>query len=313
VSSSPLNKATASLLAMACEAVERLGAAGLLIIPDGALDWSSVREATEGTRVLVPMSAKQCAAVAEAGLTAVEVDPTDAGLVERITLALIESVANDHLKSGARVIVAYAAFDSELDSISTIRLGERLERLSSRDLRALETSVPFETLKAVVDLAVAIGREGREGKDVGTIIVVGDSKEVLARARTIGFDPMRGYKRKDRNIKDARVREALKEIAQLDGAIVVHRDGTVEAACQMLDAPKEGLSLPKGLGTRHWSAAAITRVTTAVAAAVSESTGTVRLFQNGEMVLRISPMGRARAIKWTASEIEPPAPKAERA
>ena len=45
-----------------------------------------------------------------------------------------------------------------------IRLGEHLERLTARDLRALETSVPFETLKAVVDVAVEIGREGREGK-----------------------------------------------------------------------------------------------------------------------------------------------------
>src|SRR5690606_5509411 len=105
-------------------------------------------------------------------------------IVERITLALIESVANDLLRAGARIVVVYAAFDTELDSLSTIRLGERLERLSSRDLRALETSVPFETLKAIVDVAVAVGREGREGKPVGTMIVVGDTREVLARART---------------------------------------------------------------------------------------------------------------------------------
>ena len=258
-----------------------------------SLDWEDVRSATGDARVLVAVGEKLVPAAAAAGLEAVEVEATDSGIAERITLALIETVANDFLKSGARIVVAYPAFDSELDTISSIRLGERLERLSSRDLRALETSVPFETLKAVVDVAVAVGREGREGKPIGTMIVVGDTREVLSRARTLGFDPFKGYRRKERNIRDARVREAIKEIAQLDGAIVVNRDGTVEAACQMLDAPTAGLALPKGLGTRHWTAAAITKVTTAVAVAVSESTGTVRLFQNGELVLRIAPIGRA--------------------
>lgn len=309
---STLNKATAHLLEMACEAVDQLGAAGLLVLPEGNLDWKAVREVCQTTRVLVAVVEKHVETVAEADLIPVEVEPVEAGIVERITLALIESVANDLLRSGARVVVVYAAFDSELDSISTIRLGERLERLSARDLRALETSVPFETLKAIVDIAVAVGREGREGKPVGTLIVVGDTREVMARSRTLGFDPVKGYRRKERNIRDARVREAIKEIAQLDGAIVVSRDGTVEGACQMIDAPTTGLALPKGLGTRHWTGAAITKVTTAVAVAVSESTGTVRIFQNGEIVLRIAPIGRARALKWTEPEIEPPPPRAEK-
>ena len=80
--------------------------------------------------------------------------------------------------------MVYSGFEAEaLDSLSVIRLGEHLERLTARDLRALETSVPFETLKAVVDVAVEIGREGREGKAVGTLIVVGDARNVISRTR----------------------------------------------------------------------------------------------------------------------------------
>ena len=128
-------------------------------------------------------------------------------------------------------------------------------------------------MKAVVDVAVEIGREGREGSMVGTLIVVGDVRNVLARSRTIGFDPFKGYRRKERNLRDPRVREAIKEIAQMDGAFVVARDGTVEAACRLIDAPNTGLTLPKGLGTRHWAAAAITNVTNALAVVVSQSNG----------------------------------------
>jgi diadenylate cyclase len=300
---------------LACEAVGRLGAVGVLILPQGAMDWEAIRTVAEDVRVLVATaSARHLEAIREAGLIAVEVEATDVAIHERITLALIEAVANDHLRAGARVVVVYSGFEAEtLDSLTVVRLGEHLERLTSRDLRALETSVPFETLKAVVDVAVEIGREGREGKAVGTLIVVGDVRNVLARSRPLGFDPFRGYRRKERNLRDPRVREAIKEIAQMDGAFVVARDGTVEAACRLIDAPNTGLTLPKGLGTRHWAAAAITNVTSALAVVVSQSTGTVRLFQKGEVILRIAPMRHARAMKWQDAETEPTPPRPEKA
>ena len=307
-----LTKAPTGLLALAREAAARLGAEAVLILPEGSLDWGTVRGAIPDLLALVAAtSARQREAIREAGLTPLELEPTGAAIGERITLALIEAVSRDLLKAGARVIVVYSGFEAEtLDSISVVRLSEHLERLSSRDLRALETLVPFETLKAVVDVAVEIGREGREGKAVGTLVVVGDARDVLARSRTLGFDPFKGYKRKDRNIRDPRVREAIKEIAQLDGAFVVSRDGTVEAACRIIDAPNTGLTLPKGLGTRHWAAAAITNATSAVAVVVSQSTGTVRLFQQGEIILRIAPMRHARAMKWHEYDSEPPPSRA---
>ena len=265
-------------------------------------------------RVFVAAGSSRAGEIAcEEGFIPLDVEPTDSAIAERITLALIEAVANDHLTAGARVVAVYSGFEAEtLDSISIVRLGEHLERLTARDLRALETSVPFETLRAVVNIAVEIGREGREGKAVGTLIVVGDTRDVLVRSRTLGFDPFKGYRRKDRNIRDLRVREAIKEIAQLDGAFVVSRDGTVEAACRIIDAPATGLTLPKGLGTRHWAAASITNVTSALAVVVSQSTGTVRLFQKGEIILRIAPMRHACAMKWTDHETEPPVVRPDR-
>jgi DNA integrity scanning protein DisA with diadenylate cyclase activity len=164
--------------------------------------------------------------------------------------------------------------------------------------------VPLETLKLVVDLAVEIGREGREGKPVGTLFVVGDARKVIQSSHSIGFDPVRGYSRSERRLNDPRVREGIKEIAQLDGAFVVGSDGTVEAAARYIDASAENVSVAKGLGARHWAAAAITRRTKSVAVAVSETSGTVRIFQNGEVVLRIEPF--RRAMKWKDFEYEPP-------
>ena len=173
-------------------------------------------------------------------------------------------------------------------------------------MRQLETKVPLDTLKTVVDLAVEIGREGREGKPVGTLFVVGDTRKVLASSHALVFDPVRGYSRKERNLFDPKVREGIKEIAQMDGAFVVDRRRHGGGGFARTSTPRRKASrFPKGLGARHWAAAAITRKTKAVAVAVSESNGTVRIFSDGEVFLRIEPF--RRAMKWKDFEYEPPA------
>jgi DNA integrity scanning protein DisA with diadenylate cyclase activity len=179
-----------------------------------------------------------------------------------------------------------------IDSLSVIHLGEHLERLTASDLRKLGTHVPLDVLRAVVDLATEIGREGRESKPVGTLFVVGDTKRVLAMSRPLNFNPFRGYSTAERDVRDRRVREAIKDLAQLEGAILIGRDGIAVAACMYLDVAAEGITLSKGLGSRHWTAAAISRKTEAIAVAVSQSSGTVRIFQDGEVVLHIEPLAR---------------------
>ena len=75
-----------------------------------------------------------------------------------------------------------------------------------------------------------------------------------------------------------------------------------EQAFVQASAQARGLIAP-GPGARTWAGAATSRVTKTVAVAVSESNGTVRLFQNGEVVLRIEPF--RRAMKWKEFEYEP--------
>jgi predicted DsbA family dithiol-disulfide isomerase len=49
------------------------------------------------------------------------------------------------------------------------------------------------TLRRVVNLAVEIAREGREGRKIGTLFVVGDSETVLGRSRPMILDPLYGH------------------------------------------------------------------------------------------------------------------------
>jgi DNA integrity scanning protein DisA with diadenylate cyclase activity len=294
------------ILELAVELSKSVGADALLLLIEGPLEWERLRSLAGGLKTLIVADVPaQMEGAAEAGLPTVLLKMPDAPVHEKLTQSLLEAVADDILAPGAQVVAVYSGFEpATIDSISIIHLGEHLGQLTSRDLRQLETRVPLDTLKTVVDLAVEIGREGREGKPVGTMFVVGDSRKVMNLSHPAGFDPVRGYGRAERDLDDPRVREGVKEIAQLDGAIVVNAEGIVEAAARYIDASAADITLAKGLGARHWASAAISRVTNAVAVAVSESNGTVRIFQNGEIVLRIEPF--RRPMKWKDFEYEPP-------
>ena len=223
----------------------------------------------------------------------------------QISQSIIDAIADDLLQTGEKIISLYSGFERDVvDSFSIINLSEHLAKLTARDLRRLKTKVPLETLRIVVDLAIEIGNEGREGNPVGALFVVGDHRKVVPLSHEQVHDPFHGYGRKECLIRSPRVRESIKELAQIDGAFIISADGVVHAAGRILDAPAEGLTLSSGLGARHWAAAAISKATNAIAIAVSHSTGTVRIFQDGFVVLRIEPV--QRGMKWSDVETEPP-------
>jgi diadenylate cyclase len=296
----------AAFFANALHLYQEAEAEAILLLLENPIDWDDLRPHLEQARIVVAADKPEnLVGAEEIGLGTILLDMGEVAVLEKLTQALLNGVARDVLNPGADVVAVYSGFDSEhVDSLSLIRLDEHLGRLTSRDLRQLSTVVPLETLKTVVDLAIEIGREGREGKQIGTMFVVGDTRKVLQHAHPAGFDPVKGYPKSERDLFDPKVREAVKEVAMLDGAFIVSAEGMVEKAAQLLDAAAVDVVLSGGLGARHWAGAAISKNTAAIAVVVSQSNGTVRIFQDGEVVLRIEPF--RRAMKWKEFEYEPP-------
>lgn len=145
-----------------------------------------------------------------------------------------------------------------------------------------------ENLEPVIELAVEIAREGREGRRIGTLFTFGDAEAVLERSRPLILDPLAGHAPEAKSIRDQNLRGTIKELAQLDGAFVVSDDGIVVSACRYLDAMASDVVLPFGLGSRHVAGGSISQVTDAVAVVVSESS-MVRVFDDGKMVAEIIP------------------------
>jgi diadenylate cyclase len=106
-------------------------------------------------------------------------------------------------------------------------------------LQALGSRIPWSepaVLESVLELALEIAREGREGRRIGTLFTVGKADEVLAASRALILDPLAGHAPARTHISDPDLRGTLKELAQLDGAFVISHAGIVLAACRYLDA-----------------------------------------------------------------------------
>src|SRR5947208_2263317 len=76
-------------------------------------------------------------------------------------------------------------------------------------------------LNALLDLAIEIAREGREGRRIGTLFTVGYADAVLARSRPLILDPLAGHAPQATSVFDGNARGTVKELAQLDGAFVI--------------------------------------------------------------------------------------------
>lgn len=286
------------ILKAAMRLAEDVQAAAVILLAEHALDFAMLKRNSPAFRLVVASDKKEVQEAAHLDdVDVVEIHSEPQTRHFQVSQVLLEAIADELLQTGDVVVVVYSAYEKDgCDTISVVRLAEQLAKLTSRDLQRLETKVPLETLRIVVDLACEIGRDGREGKHVGTLFVVGSHRKVMEMSQEQVHDPFRGYPKIERSIRNPRVRESIKELAQIDGAFVISSDGLAIAAGRHLHAPGEGLTLSKGLGSRHWAAAEISKATGAIAIAVSESTGTVRVFQDGVIVLRIEPM--RNAMKW---------------
>lgn len=208
----------------------------------------------------------------------------------QIKIAAFLALSRGLIKHGD--VVAFLSGIAEsgtLDTLMVMEVSKEFEMFAAiSERKQIPARVRFEVLERVIDLAAALGSEGREGKPVGALFVIGDTDRVLSLSSQLVLNPFKGYEEAERNILRESITETVKEFSTIDGAFVIRGDGIIESAGVFLKtAGQEESVLPQGLGARHHAAAAITAVTDSVAVSVSESTGTVCVFQNGSLMVEI--------------------------
>ncbi len=203
-----------------------------------------------------------------------------------VSIALLYALTENRVRQDD-IVVAVSSSDRSglLDTIQVtdVSAAFKLFFSVSREL-SMEASTQRVMLR-VVELVVEIADEGREGKPVGALFVVGDTDAVRPHCQQMLMNPFKGYDPEHRNVLDPGLTETVKELSRIDGAFVVTDSGVIESAGTYLRVDADVEDLPSGLGARHAAAAAITAVSEAVAIAVSESTRQVSIFRHGRRIL----------------------------
>ncbi|MDD1703386.1 MAG: PAS domain S-box protein [Methanoregula sp.] len=205
-------------------------------------------------------------------------------------------------KNGDRVWIAWinkAIRDAQGHIVEVLCIGHDItDRKQSGEVRIstdtwkdqviADTDIREEVFDTVFHISTEISIEGREGKAVGTTFLIGDTKNVLTKSRQIMLNAFEGHQPEMRMVTNPDLKENIKEFAQLDGAFVITGDGFIEASGRYITVDSSKVTLPKGMGTRHNSVAAMTSVTKAVGIVVSQSGGGITIFKNGQILKKIT-------------------------
>lgn len=228
---------------------------------------------------------KSLASLAKATITVPKIHLTRISLI-KISTTL--AISQDIVQAGDILVFVVGGSDvASLDLIQVVDTSKESEYLAGKDIAKISESVPAELFQAVLNLSIELADKGREGKAIGTIFVVGDHERVMQLSKQMILNPFKGYDESERNILSASLKDTIREIAAMDGAFVIADDGTVLTAGRYLGAATEESNLPRGLGSRHIAAAGITSLTKALAFVISESSGDVRIFKDGRIIMHI--------------------------
>lgn len=216
----------------------------------------------------------------------------DYSRVERVKVALVSAVSQGAFKEGDLVLCVTGRVGHMVDTLMQMRIGGSLEDRVAIEGINLGDQFNSQVVDALIQLALEIGQEGFEGHPIGTIITIGDHNNVLEKSRQLTINPFQGLSETERNVLDPKIREAIKNFSVLDGAFVIREDGVVLSAARYLLTGDEDVKIPLGLGTRHAASAGITSSTDCIALAVSQTSGAVRLFKSGNILLELHQTAR---------------------
>jgi DNA integrity scanning protein DisA with diadenylate cyclase activity len=227
----------------------------------------------------------------------IRVPDVDLSRMDQVKLAAVIALTERVISIGDRILCLVGRVNrTSADTLVVLDLGDEFETMSMHSQVAGSKDFDSKVFEATLTMALELAHQGREGRPIGAIFVLGDDEEVMRYSRQMIINPFEGHPETSRNILDPNLRETVKGFASLDGAFVIRKDGVLVAAGRHLNAAYDGDSLPTGLGARHAAAAAITEVTRSLALTISESTGTVTVFRSGKIMMTLERFRQAHEV-----------------
>jgi len=205
----------------------------------------------------------------------------------QIKMSVMLALSKHYLKPNDHFVYLTGLASGHLDTLMLMEVGKEYEIFQSVDEPPLTERIKRTVFERVLSLALELAAEGREGKPIGAIFVIGDAKEVAENSKQNIINPFKGYTEKECNILSETMSETIKEFSSIDGAFIIKGNGAIISAGTYLLPKIVTEDLPQGLGARHAASAAITAATHSIAITISESTGSVRIWRQGRLITEI--------------------------
>jgi DNA integrity scanning protein DisA with diadenylate cyclase activity len=278
-----------AIIESAITIAKRVKAEALLVYADATGNLDLLAELKKGSPRLLMLARDDEGRERAAALTDTVVSVPNFNLtrMDQIKVAVLMAFSQRLLAPGDTFVFLTGIMGQPLDTIVTMSVGQEQEIFQSVKQPKLTEHIRRVVFERVITIALELANEGREGKPVGAIFVIGNHREVTKFSQQNIINPFKGYTEKERNILDDAMRETIKEFCTLDGAFVLKGNGVIVSAGTHLRPGVAGEPLPQGLGARHAAAAAITASTKSMAITISESTGTVRVWRLGQLITEI--------------------------
>ncbi|MDI6776626.1 MAG: diadenylate cyclase [Syntrophales bacterium] len=274
----------------ACRLASEIEARAVLLYADVASDLPiSAEQKTSFDLILVTKGSEEIPEkFKDSGLILINVPNVNLTRVGQIKIAITKGIATGLFKKGDKLVcLTGVPRFGYVDSMFVIDVGKEFEILTSKDMTDIIEGVYPEVFGAVLNIALELAAQGREGRKAGTIFILGDHEKALQLSRQMIINPFMGYPEEERNILNPDMEETIKEFSAIDGAFIIKDNGAIVTAGRHLNAALESKDFPRGLGSRHIAAAGISSVTHAIAVVLSESTGNVTVFKNGKIFVSI--------------------------
>jgi DNA integrity scanning protein DisA with diadenylate cyclase activity len=281
-----------TMIRHARQIAEDIGAHGLIVYVDIVKNRENLKSLCQDPRCLLAARGKE---------TLEELSPLQKGQARILQLPDLKLNRPSQIKVAATIALSQGLIQRDnvlvfltgspkygvFDNIVVVDLDREIEMFSFGNIDITDQITQPAVFERLLTIALELAEEGKEGKPIGTVFVLGDHEKVMSMSSQMIINPFAGVPENERNILDPAIKETIREFSALDGAFIIRDDGVILAAGRHLAPSVETSELPQGLGARHRCAAGITALTKAIAIVISESTGDIRIFSRGKLFMEI--------------------------
>ena len=172
------DRETLTLIEEATHITEKLKIKKILVVCESLAVWKAVLPVYAKNQFIIVIPSKRLAE----NIT-VETFICDFNGVtrsDRLQYVLRSVIESGKVKQDERILCVYSLSGRRLlDTIRIVWIERFYGPITHHDLKRIGKTIPVELLLQLVNLAIEIAQEGREGAPVGTLFVVGDTEKAL--------------------------------------------------------------------------------------------------------------------------------------